>query len=96
MEELPQCWLFFAIEAHSGPSCQSTDVILVIISHDLICYGCQCEGQSQMEQPYKKIIEPKRIKLDMSGMSQDLPQSQHWLGFLRLSRMTDSDLKTQM
>ena len=44
-----------------------------------------------MEQPYKKIIEPKRIKLDMSGMSQDLPQS-----LLRLSRMTDSDLKTQM
>ena len=41
-----------------------------------------------MEQPYKKIIEPKRIKLDMSGMSQDLPQS-----LLRLSRMTDSDLK---
>ena len=89
---------YFSQQKHiQGPSCQSTDVVLVIISYDIIwCYGCQCEGQSQMEQPYKKIIEPKRIKLDMSGMSQNLPQSQHWLGFLRLSRMTDSDLKTQM
>jgi len=29
-----------------------------------------------MQQPFKKIIEPRRIKLDMSGMSQDLPPSQ--------------------
>ena len=69
---------FFAIEAHSGPSCQSTEVVLVIISYDIICHGCQCEGESQMQQPFKKIIEPKRIKLDMSGMSQDLPPSQHF------------------
>ena len=49
-----------------------------------------------MQRPFKKIIEPKRIKLDMSGMSQDLPPGQQCLGLLRLSCMTYSDLKTQM